>query len=130
MRSCLKNPVNHRHINNCVVYTGTHDNTPTRAWAEEINEGERDFCRRYINSLNTDFGALTWDIIREAYRSVADLCIIPLQDYLCFGREARINTPGTSEGNWEWRLRPNFLSDELKYSIRGLTELYSRVPKE
>ncbi|MCR5234991.1 MAG: 4-alpha-glucanotransferase [Lachnospiraceae bacterium] len=122
--------VNHRHVNNCVVYTGTHDNTPTRAWVEEINEGERDFCRRYINSMNSDYGALVWDIIREAYRSVADLCIIPLQDYLCFGREARINTPGVAEGNWEWRLRPNFLSDELKKSIRGLTELYSRVPRE
>ena len=122
--------VNHRHINNCVVYTGTHDNTPTRAWVEEINEGERDFCRRYINSMTSDFGQLTWDIIREAYRSVADLIIIPLQDYLCFGREARINTPGTSEGNWEWRLRPNFLSQDLKNSIKGLTELYSRVPKE
>lgn len=122
--------VNHRHINNCVVYTGTHDNTPTRAWVEEINDGERDFCRRYINSMNSDYGQLVWDIIREAYRSVADLCIIPLQDYLCFGREARLNTPGTSEGNWEWRLRPNFLSNELKMSIRGLTELYSRIPKE
>ena len=120
--------VNHRHVNNCVVYTGTHDNTPTRAWVEEINEGERDFCRRYINSMTSDYGQLTWDIIREAFRSVADLIIIPLQDYLCFGREARINTPGTSEGNWEWRLRPNFLSQDLKNSIKGLTELYSRVP--
>lgn len=122
--------VNHRHIANCVVYTGTHDNTPTRAWVEEINEGERDFCRRYVNSMNTDYGGLVWDIIREAFRSVADLCIIPLQDYLCFGREARLNTPGTSEGNWEWRLRPNFLSEDLKRSIRGLTEVYSRIPKE
>ena len=122
--------VNHRHINNCVVYTGTHDNTPTRAWVEEINEGERDFCRRYINSMNSNYGQLTWDIIREAFRSVADLIIIPLQDYLCFGREARINTPGTSEGNWEWRMRPNFLSQDLQNSIKGLTELYSRVPKE
>ncbi len=122
--------VNHRHINNCVVYTGTHDNTPTRAWCEEISEGERDFTRRYINSMNTDFGGLTWDLIREAYRSVADLCIIPLQDYLCFGREARINTPGAPEGNWQWRLRPNFLSQELANSIRGLAEVYSRIPKE
>ena len=122
--------VNHRHIQNCVVYTGTHDNTPTRAWVEEINDGERDFCRRYINSMNSDYGQLVWDIIREAYRSVADLCIIPLQDYLCLGREARLNTPGTSDGNWEWRLRPNFLSEDLKKSIRSLTELYSRVPKE
>lgn len=121
--------VNHRHTGNCVVYTGTHDNTPTYAWVQEINDGERDFCRRYINSMNSDYGQLVWDIIREAYRSVADLCIIPLQDYLCMGREARLNTPGTSEGNWEWRLRPNFLSDDLKRSIRGLTELYSRVPK-
>ena len=122
--------VNHRHVNNCVVYTGTHDNTPTRAWVEEISDGERDFCRRYINSMNSDYGGLVWDIIREAYRSVADLCIIPLQDYLCMGRETRLNSPGTSEGNWEWRLRPNFLSDDLKRSIRGLAEVYSRVPKE
>ena len=122
--------VNHRHINNCVVYTGTHDNTPTRAWCEEISEGERDFTRRYINSMNTDFGGLTWDLIREAYRSVADLCIIPLQDYLCFGKEARINTPGAPDGNWQWRLRPNFLSQELATSIRGLAEVYSRIPKE
>ncbi len=121
--------VNHRHIGNCVVYTGTHDNTPTRAWIEEISDGERDFVRRYINSRNTDYGAFVWDFIREAYRSVADLCIIPLQDYLCKGREARINSPGTAEGNWQWRLRPNFLSNELAASIRDLTETYSRIPK-
>ncbi len=122
--------VNHRHVNNCVVYTGTHDNTPTMAWVQEINDGERDYARRYINSMNSDFGQLVWDIIREAYRSVADLCIIPLQDYLCFGKEARINTPGVADGNWQWRLRPNFLSNDLSKSIRGLTELYGRIPKE
>ena len=121
--------VNHRHIPNCVVYTGTHDNTPTRAWVEEISDGERDFTRRYINSMNTDYGAFTWDIIREAYRSVADLCIIPLQDYLCKGREARINTPGTADGNWQWRLRPNFLSQDLARSIHDLTAIYSRLPQ-
>ena len=122
--------VNHRHINNCVVYTGTHDNTPLMAWCGDINEGQMSFTRRYINSLNTDFGGLTWDLIREAYRSVADLCIIPLQDYLCLGKEARINTPGAAEGNWQWRLKPNFLSRELEQSIRGLAEVYSRIPKE
>ncbi|HAG69147.1 MAG TPA: 4-alpha-glucanotransferase [Lachnospiraceae bacterium] len=120
--------VNHRHIKNCVVYTGTHDNTPTRAWIEEINDGERDFARRYINSRNTDYGQFVWDFIREAYRSVADLCIIPIQDYLCKGKEARINSPGTSEGNWQWRLKPNFLSQDLARSIRELSETYSRVP--
>lgn len=122
--------VNHRHIRNCVVYTGTHDNTPTRAWIEEIQDHERDFVRRYINSINTDYGQFVWDFIREAYRSVADLCIIPLQDYLCKGKEARINSPGTADGNWQWRLLPDFLSEDLARSIRGLTELYSRIPQE
>ena len=122
--------VNHRHTKNSVVYTGTHDNTPTFAWVQEINEGERDFTRRYINSMNTDYGAFVWDIIREAYRSVADLCIVPLQDYLCKGKEARINTPGTSEGNWQWRLTPNFLSEDLAKSINLLVSTYSRVPQE
>lgn len=121
--------VNHRHTRNSVVYTGTHDNTPTRAWVEEINDGQRDFARRYINSINSDYGQFVWDFIREAYRSVADLCVIPLQDYLCEGRNARINTPGAQEGNWQWRLKPNFLSEALAQSIRGLTELYSRIPK-
>lgn len=122
--------VNHRHCNNCVVYTGTHDNTPTMAWIQEINDGERNFVRRYINSPNTDYGGFVWDFIREAYRSVADLCIVPLQDYLCKGKEARLNTPGTADGNWQWRLKPNFLSGDLERSIRELAETYSRIPKE
>ena len=119
--------VTHRHEKNSVVYTGTHDNTPTFAWVQEIAPGELDFTRRYVNSMNTNYGALVWDIIREAYRSVADLCIIPIQDYLCKGREARINTPGTAEGNWQWRLTPNFLSEDLARSIRLMTETYSRM---
>ena len=119
--------VTHRHERNSVVYTGTHDNTPTFAWVQEINPGELDFTRRYVNSMNTNYGALVWDIIREAYRSVSNLCIIPLQDYLCKGKEARINTPGTAEGNWQWRLLPNFLSEDLARSIRLMTETYSRM---
>ncbi len=121
--------LNHRHINNCVVYTGTHDNPPTRAWLEMINEGELNFTRRYVNSIHTDYGALVWDIIREAYHSVADLCIIPLSDYLCRGAEARLNTPGTGAGNWEWRLLPNTISDALAVSIHALADTYSRIPK-
>lgn len=117
----------YRHTQNSVVYTGTHDNPTTRSWIEQIPDGSRDYVRRYIHSENTDYGAFTWDFIREAYRSVADLCIIPLTDYLVKGDEARINTPGSSEGNWEWRLRPNFLSEDLARSIRGLSELYGRA---
>lgn len=119
--------VTHRHDNHCVVYTGTHDNTPSRAWIEEIGDGDRDYVRRYVNSMNTDYGAFVWDFIREAYRSVADLCIIPLQDYLVLGKEARINCPGMAEDNWQWRLKPNFLSNELSLSIRRLSETYGRI---
>ena len=119
--------VNHKHVKNCVVYTGTHDNTPSMAWIQEINDGQRAFARDYINSKNTDYGAFVWDFIREAYRSVADLCIIPLQDYLCKGKEARLNTPGTQGENWQWRLTPNFLSRELEESIRRFAEIYGRI---
>ena len=120
----------HRQVRNSVVYTGNHDNTPLRAWIEDIGEGSRDFLRRYVNSINTDYGKLTWDIIREAYRSVAFLSIVPLYDYLVMGREARLNTPGTDSGNWQWRLRPNLLSTDLERSIRDLAETYCRLPQE
>lgn len=119
----------HKLERNCVIYTGTHDNMPTRAWLEDINDGERDFLRRYINSANNDYGAIVWDMIREAYHSVADLCIIPIQDYLVMGRESRINCPGAQGENWQWRVKPNFLSHELAQSIRRLVETYDRMPK-
>ncbi|MBR5115938.1 MAG: 4-alpha-glucanotransferase, partial [Lachnospiraceae bacterium] len=121
--------VTHRHERNCVVYTGTHDNTTALAWIEDLNDGSRDFVRRYVNSMDTDYGRFVWDFIREAYRSVADLCIIPLTDYLVKGREARINTPGQPAGNWQWRLQPDFLSDALADSIRLLADTYGRLPK-
>ena len=119
----------YNHIKNCVVYTGTHDNTTTRAWIEEISDHDRDLARRYIHSENTDYGTFVWDMIREAYRSVADLCIIPMQDYLVKGKEARINHPGTLGENWKWRLQPNFLSKDLSNSIYKLAKLYGRIPK-
>ncbi|MDO4621592.1 MAG: 4-alpha-glucanotransferase [Eubacteriales bacterium] len=120
----------YRHKTNSVVYTGTHDNTTARAWIEGCNDHDRDYVRRYINSVNTDYGAFVWDLIREAYRSTADTCIIPLQDFLVKGEEARINTPGTQGANWCWRLQPNFLSGDLARSIYGLAKLYGRLPKE
>ena len=121
--------VTHRHTEHSVVYTGTHDNTPSRAWIEEIGDADRDFVRRYINSMNTDYGAFVWDFIREAYRSVAALAIIPLQDYLVLGKWGRINSPGTADGNWQWRLKPDFLSGELAGSIKRLAETYGRIPR-
>ena len=120
----------YRHVKNCVVYTGTHDNMTTRAWIECINDHDRDFARRYINSIFTDYGQFTWDFIREAHRSSADLCIIPIQDYLVKGNEARINTPGAMGENWQWRVTPHLLSQELCRAIYDMTKLYGRQPKE
>ena len=117
------------HTNNAVVYPGTHDNAPLRAWLEEISDTERKFVKDYINSGNEDYGAITWDLIRECYKSVCNLCIVPLYDYLCKGNEARINRPGTATDNWKWRLQPNFLSHELAYSMAHLASTYGRVPE-
>lgn len=119
----------YKHINNCVVYPGTHDNMTMRGWLEDITEGERNFVKRYIRSGNYDYGAIVWDLICECYKSVADLCIIPIQDYIVKGNEARINTPGVAAGNWQWRMKPNFLSKELASSIHELTATYGRTPK-
>ena len=120
----------YNHKKHSVVYTGTHDNMTTRQWIESLNDHDRDLARRFIHSENTDYGAFVWDFIREAYRSPADLAIIPLQDYLVKGAEARLNTPGLPFGNWQWRLEPHFLSDELAQSIRALAKLYGRLPKQ
>ncbi len=118
----------YKHERNCVVYTGTHDNMTTRGWIESISDHDRDFARRYINSVYTDYGQFTWDFIREAERSVADLCIVPIQDFLVKGNEARINCPASVNSNWQWRVTPHFLTDELAVSIYEMTKLYGRLP--
>lgn len=119
----------YKHIENSVVYTGTHDNPTALAWLENLNDGSRDFFCRYVNARDYNYGGLVWDMIREAYRSVSSLCIIPIQDYIVKGREARINCPGSQGENWQWRMKPNFLSKELSESIRRLSETYGRIPE-
>ena len=119
----------HKLEKRAVIYTGTHDNMTTRSWAETLKEGEIRFARAYIRSENTDYNAFTWDMIREAYHSPCDLCIIPLQDYLCLKEEGRMNTPGSAQGNWVWRLKPNFLSRELANAIHSIASTYSRIPE-
>ena len=118
----------YKHDRNCVVYTGTHDNMTTRGWIESISDHDRDYARRYINSIYTDYGTFTWDFIREAMRSTADLAIIPIQDYLVKGNEARMNCPASMGTNWQWRVIPHFLSDQLAESIFEMTKLYGRLP--
>lgn len=114
----------HRYPKNCVVYTGTHDNQTTRGWYDALDPGTRRFARAYagIHSARTAVA----DLIRIAFMSQADTVIIPMQDYLNLGDEARINTPSTLGGNWEWRLVPGALTADLASSMRDTARMYDR----
>ena len=119
----------HNYTSNCVVYTGTHDNQTTYGWGEEMAKEDRDVALRYMN-LPTRFltkKKLTWQLITMAQRSVADLCMIPAQDYLCLPAEARINTPSTLGHNWQWRMEKGAFTDDLCEKIRNMTRLYGRL---
>jgi 4-alpha-glucanotransferase len=115
----------HNHDANCVVYTGTHDNDTTRGWYASAPEGERDHVRRYLGRDGSD---MTWDLIRAAWSSPADLAITPLQDVLDLGSEARMNRPGIAEGNWTWRVPPGALRENTLDRLTDLTHLYGRQP--
>ncbi len=114
----------HKYERNSVVYTGTHDNDTTRHWAEVLSWQDRDFVKRYLGI--TDDGMIRQSLIRLAHSSVADTCIIPIQDYLGLGEEARINMPSSLGNNWKWRLAEGALNDGLADEIRRLTRLYGR----
>lgn len=90
----------HNHVPNQVVFTGTHDNDTTLGWYRHAPEWERDHVRRYLCS---DGENIVDDLVACAYRSVADTAIVPMQDILSLGSEARMNVPGIGEGNWGWR---------------------------
>lgn len=114
----------HNYIENCVVYTGTHDNDTTQGWYNKLSEKQKGLVRDYLDT-NDDKG-ICWHLIRMAHRSVAKYSIIPMQDYLCLDSDARMNTPGLASGNWQFMLKDNALSDELAYSIAHITEIYGR----
>ncbi|MBQ3105519.1 MAG: 4-alpha-glucanotransferase [Lachnospiraceae bacterium] len=114
----------HNYDPNCIVYTGTHDNDTTAHWVETLNEHDRDFVKRYLNVWEDH--QLCRALIRAAVSSVADTCIIPMQDYLGLGQEARINTPSTLGDNWKWRLMRDQYNDALAGEIRALCRLYGR----
>ena len=116
-----------RYESNCIVYTGTHDNETTKGWLEGLSKSNLDYVKRYIACENKDADACVWGLIRAAQSSVAELCVIPLQDYLCLGNEARMNTPSTLGDNWKWRLRRGQLTDEVIGQIKAMTKLYGRT---
>lgn len=120
----------HTYTPNCVVYTGTHDNDTTRGWYGQVHKKCRDFAKEYLHKYVLDQDELSWDFIVMAMGSVAAQCIIPIQDYLCLGSQARINTPSTLGNNWVWRLKKGQINDTLITDIRRITKLYGRISKK
>ena len=116
----------HNYTRDCVVYTGTHDNDTTIGWYASLDESVRHSVRRY---LGVDGSDIAWDLIRRALGSVADLAIVPLQDVLSLGNEARMNLPGSQLGNWSWRYRDDQLRDEAGARLAELTAVYARLPE-
>ena len=124
----------HNYSRELAAYTGTHDNDTTVGWwnssgatdstrtAEDVAK-ERAFARAYLDFKDEP---IHWVMIRAILSSIADLAIVPLQDVLGLGTEARMNLPGTSKGNWRWRFKHDDLTAELARRLREMVELYDR----
>jgi 4-alpha-glucanotransferase len=124
----------HNYSRELVAYTGGHDNDTTVGWwnssgvgestrtAEDIRK-EREFTREYLGFQDEP---INWLFIRTVLASVANTAIIPLQDVLGLGSEARMNLPGTVSGNWKWRFKPQALTKEISDRLRKLSVLYDR----
>ncbi len=117
---------------NCVVYTGTHDNDTTLGWflSDSLTEEERERIKLYANREHHDHSPIYHDLIHLAFGSIAALAIIPLQDVLGYGSDCRMNTPSTSRGNWSWRCTADALKDETAQWLKRKTVLFGRANKE
>lgn len=114
---------------NCVCYTGTHDNMTMQQWFDTAPSDAVEYAREYM--ILSEQEGLVWGVIRTAMSSVADLCIVQMQDYLALGAEARMNFPGTlSSDNWTWRMEAGSASPALAEKIHKLTALYDRLGRQ
>lgn len=115
----------HKYEDNCVVYTGTHDNDTVLGWYGDMPEADKNFLHHYLDhSTIVRTGEVNLDLISLALESRGDTVIIPLQDYLGLGSHARINTPSTVGDNWEWRVTKEQLNSELRKTILTLHDRY------
>jgi 4-alpha-glucanotransferase len=116
----------HRFEENTVVYTGTHDNDTTAGWwRNSASEEERRLAAAYMGEAQD---GMHWAFIRAAEDSIAKLCVIPLQDVLGLGSDARMNIPSKSDGNWSWRFRHGALSSQIAEKLSKLAEAADRDP--
>jgi len=116
----------HNHIKDCIVYTGTHDNNTVRGWFE--NEASEEDKKRVFEYTGRTISAdeISWEFIRMAMMSISNVIITPMQDILSLGTDARMNTPATSNGNWEWRLEENQITPDIEGRLKNMTRLYGR----
>jgi 4-alpha-glucanotransferase len=113
----------HNHPHNAVVYTGTHDNDTTLGWHQQLPQDKQAYIRDYLAS-NDD---MPWPLIRAALASTARLAVIPMQDLLALGSDARMNTPSVPDGNWRWRFQWEQVTPELAPRLARLCRLYGRT---
>lgn len=113
----------HNFDRNFVVYTGTHDNETTLGWYRNASREEQDHVRRYLAKDGSD---ISWDLVRLAFASVAEMAVVPLQDLMSLGNEARMNFPGKTGGWWTWRYTPDMLTELIAYRLREMSWLYGR----
>jgi 4-alpha-glucanotransferase len=117
----------HRYTRDCVTYTGTHDNDTTIGWWASCSEKEREAAKAYFGNAPD---GIHWAMVRAAEASIADMCVIPLQDVLGLDSNSRMNIPSFPEGNWTWRYQPGALTEELAEKLGTITELSDRAPSE
>jgi 4-alpha-glucanotransferase len=117
----------HHHRPNAVVFTGTHDNDTACGWFAHAGPEEQ---RRALDYLGAADGSeIAWAMIRAAHTSVAERAVVPLQDVLSLGSEARMNTPGRSSGNWAWRVREEQIASGIAARLRRLAEVSGRLAR-
>jgi 4-alpha-glucanotransferase len=119
----------HAHTRASFVYTGTHDNAPSKVWFASVGGQERENLADYAG-VCLDAESAVSTLVRFAFGSVAGCAVIPMQDALVLGREGHMNTPGTSTGNWEWRMTPEQAAPERLAWLRELARIYGRLPKK
>jgi 4-alpha-glucanotransferase len=117
-------PQNHEPLS--VVYTGTHDNDTTLGWYESLDDAGRQKVNKHMPA---DMPEMPWALIKTAFESTSGLAIIPLQDLLELDSGARMNTPGTSSGNWNWRFTREQVSPDLARQVRTLAGQAGRIPE-
>lgn len=124
---CRNDYLPHNYDENCIAYTGTHDNQTIASWFETISEKERQLARDYLCDAYTPDNKLHYSFISVIMRSKAKVCIIPLQDYLGYDDSCRMNKPSTVGINWKWRMKKTDMADTVKDKIFKMTTLYGRI---